>query len=238
MRTDGHNRLADTLKGIFGFRGGYSEAAGYLAEHGYNDGYIEMLRSARDAAKTKKSREEGSALIAQGLLFKGDLTAAAAEFEQVDMARLPRAIVSVFANNYMLCLFLLDKFSAAEDLYKEQNKYLLSENSLAMRRTIGIKEHIAKRYENAVTVFVKALAEDTGRGTLMIDICIVRSMIRLDMYDRAREIAEKSFSSYYGKGELTALVKKLEMKIQTGLRRDGLNSAKGGGKRGKGKKKR
>ena len=172
MRTDGHNRLADTLKGIFGFRGGYSEAAAYLAEHGYNEEYINMLRAAREQAKNKKSREEGSALIAQGLLFKGDLTEALAEFEQVDMDRLPRAIVSVFANNYMLCLFLLDKFSAAETLYKEQNKYLLSENSLAMRRTIGIKEHIARRYENAVTVFVKALAEDTGRGTLMIDICI------------------------------------------------------------------
>ena len=31
MRTDGHNKLADTLKGIFGFKGGYSEAAAYLA---------------------------------------------------------------------------------------------------------------------------------------------------------------------------------------------------------------
>ncbi|MBQ5329940.1 MAG: hypothetical protein J6F31_01675 [Oscillospiraceae bacterium] len=209
--------FSERIKGFLGLSGPYSEAASYLASHDYNDEYIEMLRAARENAKGKK-REEGTALIAQGLLFKGELKAAAEEFSACDPRKLPKSVGHIFVNNRILCLFLLDRFREADEVYREYNSLALGEKTVAMRRTIGIREHCAGRYENAVEIFVKALSAADRRHTVMVDLCLVRSMLRLDMYERAGEIAKKNFSAYYGKGELTALVKKAEMKIQTGAR--------------------
>lgn len=166
------------------------------------------------------------ALTAQGLLFRGQLRDALKAFEETDISKLNRSVGHVFVNNYIFCLFLLNKPERIRTIYEEQNKLALSEGSLFMRRTIGIKEYIEKRYENAVTVFVKLLSEPDPRCTLMADICIVRTMLKLDMKDRAAEIAELGFGRYSGKGDITAEVNRLRLAISSQGVKKGNNKKK------------
>lgn len=237
MKTNTNAKIAEKIKGFLGLAGNYAEAAAYLTEHGYDEEYIRMLREAADNAKTAAGREEGKALIAQGLMFRGQLTAALTEYEGVKVKSLKKELAHVFINNYILCLFLMGRKERINELYTEYNDIALAEDSIPMRRTIGIREHCAKRYENSVTVFVKALSAADPRSTLMIDICLVKSEIALDMYDRADELAKKHFSAYYGKGELTAVIKKLEMRIASGLTNSSKTASKGSSKGGKKRKK-
>lgn len=193
--------------------GHYSDSAVYLAEHGYNDEYMKMLADEHEKAKKISDKCEGQALIAQAYMFRGELKKALEEFDKTEIARLPKQLASVFVNNYIMCLFLLGRDSRIREIYLQYNKIALAENTLVMRRTIGIKEYIDKRYENAVTVFLKLLNEPDPRVTLMADICLVRAMLALDMNERANEIAELGFSRYNGRGDITAEVNRLKMKI-------------------------
>ncbi len=201
--------------------GHYSGSAVYLAEHGYNDKYLEMLASERESAKKKKDIEEGRALYAQALMYRGRLKESLEEYETTDIKRLPEQLNSVFVNNYILCLFLLNRFGRAKEIYSEYNSIALAENTLVMRRSVGINEHISKRYENAVTVFIKLLSEPDPRTTLMADICLVRSMLSLGMKDRAAEIAELGFGRYSAMGDITAEVNRLELKIRSKDKKSG-----------------
>ena len=206
--------LKDTIKGFLGLSGAYSKAVQYLAENGYDDRYIEILDECM-AGKGKKQTAEGMALKAQGLLFKGDLGKAAEVFASADVRAVPKDISSIFVNNYILCLFLMDKFTEARKIYEEYNDLALSGYSLQMRLSEWINEHINKRYENAVTVFVKLLPQPDPRATLMSDICIVKTFLRLDMKARAKEISDQYFARYNGKSELTGEINKLNAKINT-----------------------
>ena len=190
-----------------------------------------MLSAECETAGNPKEKAEGQALTAQGLLFRGKLRDALKAFEETDIERLPKTIGHVFVNNYILCLFLLGKPERIRTLYEEQNKFVLGDNSLVMRRTIGIKEYIEKRYENAVTVFIKLLSEPDPRCTLMADICIVKAMLKLDMKERAAEIAELGFGRYVGMGDITAEVNRLRLMINAAPRTSG-----NGGKNNKKKK--
>jgi len=207
--------IRDTVKGFLKMAGHYKDSAVYLAEHGYNDTYLEMLLSERETAKKKSELAEGQALYAQALMFMGRLKAAANEYENTDIDSLARHLNSVFVNNYILCMFLLNKGSKAHEIYEKYNAVALAENTLVMRRSVGINEYACRRYENAVTVFVKLLSEPDPRTTLMADICLVRAMLALDMTDRAREIAGMSFDRYSGMGDITAEVNKLRLKINS-----------------------
>ncbi|MBQ5332391.1 MAG: hypothetical protein J6K92_03910 [Oscillospiraceae bacterium] len=218
--------LKETVKGFLKMSGHYADSAVYLAEHGYNDEYLKMLAAECESAGSQKEKEEGKALTAQALLFMGRLRDALAAFEQTDITKLTKPVAHVFANNYILCLFLLEKPQRIREVYEEQNKHILSGNSLVMRRTIGIKEYIAKRYENAVTVFIKLLSEPDPRCTLMADICIVRTMLKLDMKERAAEIAELGFGRYIGMGDITAEVNRLRLMINAVPRKGGSGGKK------------
>lgn len=218
--------LRESVKGFLKMTGHYADSAAYLAEHGYNDEYMKMLASECESAGSPKEKAEGQALTAQGLLFKGNFRAALEAFEQTDTDKLPKLTAHVFANNYILCLFLLDKPQRIREVYEEHNKHILSENSLVMRRTIGIREYIGKRYENAVTVFIKLLSEPDPRCTLMADICIVKAMLKLDMKDRAAEIAELGFGRYVGMGDITAEADRLRFMIRAVPRKSGSGSKK------------
>lgn len=223
--------LKETVKGFLKMTGHYADSAMYLAEHGYNDEYMKMLSAECETAGNPKEKAEGQALTAQGMLFLGKLRDALDAFEQTDISRLPKTIGHVFVNNYILCLFLLGKPERIRTLYEEQNRLVLGENSLVMRRTVGIKEYIEKRYENAVTVFIKLLSEPDPRYTLMADICIVKTMLKLDMKERAAEIAELGFGRYTGMGDITAEVNRLRLMINAVPRTSG-----NGGKNNKKKK--
>lgn len=207
--------LKESVKGFLKMTGHFADSAVYLAEHGYDDEYMRLLGAERESAANPKEQAEGMALTAQGLMFRGQLRDALKAYEETDISKLSRSVGHVFVNNYIFCLFLLNKPERIRAIYEEQNKLALSEGSLFMRRTIGIKEYIEKRYENAVTVFVKLLSEPDPRCTLMADICIVRTMLKLDMKDRAAEIAELGFGRYSGKGDITAEVNRLRLAISS-----------------------
>lgn len=224
-------RLGEKIKGFLKMSGHYAGSATYLAEHGYNDEYMRLLSEECLAAKNDRDRAEGNALTAQALMYRGQLKDALASYESTEIRKLPSYLNSVFVNNYIMCLFILGKKERILDIYEEYNSIALADSSLVMRRTIGIKEYIDKRYENAVTVFIKLVAEPDPRVTLMADICLVKSMLALDMNERAKEIAQLGFSRYTGKGDITAEVKKLEMKISGNMRKSG-KSKKGGKKHG------
>ncbi len=211
--------LKESVKGFLKMTGHYADSAMYLAEHGYNEEYLKMLAAECESADKPKVKAEGQALTAQALLFSGKLRKALEAFEQTDVSKLSKEIAPVFANNYILCLFLLEKPQRLREVYEEHNRILLADNSLVMRRTIGIKEYIEKRYENAVTVFIKLLSEPDPRCTLMADICIVRAMLKLGMKDRASEIAELGFGRYSGKGDITAEVNRLKLLINAAPRK-------------------
>ena len=211
--------LKESVKGFLKMTGHYADSAMYLAEHGYNEEYLKMLAAECESADKPKVKAEGQALTAQALLFSGKLRKALEAFEQTDISKLSKEIAPVFANNYILCLFLLEKPQRLREVYEEHNRILLADNSLVMRRTIGIKEYIEKRYENAVTVFIKLRSEPDPRCTLMADICIVRAMLKLGMKERASEIAELGFNRYSGRGDITAEVNRLKLLINAAPRK-------------------
>ncbi|MBQ7990613.1 MAG: hypothetical protein IJ251_06155 [Oscillospiraceae bacterium] len=201
--------LKDSIKGFLKLSGTYAKAAEYLTSKGYNREYIDLLDELTASAK-KRDIPEGMALKAQGLLYMGELTEAAEVFAVTDIRHLPKEIASICVNNYIFCLFLLDRFRESADIYREYNDIALDGSSF-MKRSVGIMEHIGERYENAVTVFVKLISEPDPRNTLMADICLARSMLRLDMNDRVRELA-KGFDKYHGKAQITSLTEKMKMK--------------------------
>lgn len=207
--------LKDAIKGFLKMTGPYADSATFLAEHGYTDEYISLLASAREKAKRSRDIAEGQALYAQALMFRGELRGALGEYENTDIDRLPEAIKGVFVGNFILCLFLLDKPQKIKELLEGRNAEVFSGSSLIMRRNVGIREYVNRQYENAVTVFVKLAGMPDPRATLMADICLVKSMLKLDMYERAREIAELGFDRYRGKGELTAVVNRLRSEIDS-----------------------
>ncbi|MCM1524469.1 MAG: hypothetical protein NC120_08440 [Ruminococcus sp.] len=218
--------ILQSVKGFLKMSGHFAGSATYLAEHGYNDEYMNILKKEMENAERIKDRNEGQGLYAQALMFRGKLKEAEEIFAQTDISKLPRLMRSVFVNNYIMCLFLSDKHRQIKDIYREYNKEALSDGSLVMRRTVGIKEYIGKRYENAVTVFIKLVEEPDPRATLMADICLVKAMLALDMTDRAAEIAELGFSRYNGRGDITAEVNRLKMTIKSGGRKNKNNSKK------------
>lgn len=208
-------RMADRLKGFLKMTGPYSRSAAYLAEHGYTDEYIQMLMDDMSVVKKLPEIAEGQALLAQSYLFRGELVKSAELFEAVGIEQLPKHLNSVFVNNYVLCLFLLDRIGEIKKLYREYHNIALAENTLVMRRTVALNEYANREYENAVTVLVKLLDEPDPRATLMADICIVKTFLALDMKDRAREIAELGFSRYRAMGDITAIVNRLENGINS-----------------------
>lgn len=207
--------IKDSIKGFLKMTGHYAGSAVFLAENGYCEKYIEMLRGELETAKKAADIAQGQALLAQGLMFKGEVKRSLEEYERVDIDRLGRAEGSAFVGNYALCLFLLDRPMRIRQLLIDRNREAFSGNTLIMRRTVGIREYIEKRYENAVTVFFKLLSEPDPRVTLMADICLVKTMLKLDMRERAREIAELGFDRYRGMGEITTEVGRLRVAINS-----------------------
>lgn len=218
-------RIKEKLKGFLKMTGHYADSAMYLAEHGYDDEYMKRLEEEIVTAKNDKERAEGTGLKAQALMFRGELEKALSEYDRTEIKKLPKHMNSVFVNNYIMCLFLLKKFSRVNEIYVEYNAIALAENTLVMRRTMGIREFIGKRFENAVTIFIKLVEEPDPRVTLMADICLVKSMLALDMNERAKEIADLGFSRYSGKGDITREVNKLTMQINK-HGRSGKNTSK------------
>jgi len=194
----------------------YKESVKVLADEGYTDKYLSVLKNELAAAKGSKPLAEGKSYLANAYLFRGELAKAYETFQTADLKKLNDIIAAILINNMIFCLFVQDKLKQADELFMEHNSIVLHEHTALMRRSLAIHEHINKRYENAVTILIKMNDVPDPRNNLYLDICLIKSMLRLDMYERAAEFSG-NLDSYKDKGELWEEVLKLKKEIFSGL---------------------
>lgn len=89
---------------------------------------------------------------------------------------------------------------------------MLKDKSDGMKRTLALHECMNGRYENAVTVLAKLMESECR----FLDLCIVKTVLKLDMYERAMELSA-DFGKYDGREELEFEAKKLKKKIFDGI---------------------
>lgn len=193
---------------LFKKRCGFRKSLELLGKVGFTDEYAEMLKTEIAEAKRPKDIARGKSFLANALLILGRLTDAYAAFEEIDLNKLERHLQGNLISNMIFCKFVQDDFKAADYLYKEYNAIVLGESTDAMKRSLAIHEHISGRYENTVEILVKML----GSECRFLDICMVKALLRLDMYERAREFAV-GFERYESCGELSTEVEKLRNKL-------------------------
>lgn len=179
-----------------------------LAKNGFTDEYAEMLKSEIAEAERPKDIAKGKSFLANALLILGKLTEAYAEFESIDMKKLERYLQGNLVSNMIFCKFVQDDFKTADFLYKEYNEVVLGEPTSAMKRSLAIHEHISGRYENSVEIYVKMMGSDCR----FLDICMVKALLRLDLFERAKEFT-MGFERYENCNELGIETAKLQKKI-------------------------
>lgn len=197
---------------IFKKRTRFREAAEILASEGFTENYIAELKKGLETAEHRSDIALGKNYLINALIIRGHLTEACRLFEDIELKRLDKSLHGNLISNIIFCKFVRNDFKAADELYKTYNAAVLGEHSEAMKRSLAIHEHINGRYENSVEIIVK-MGDSQCR---FIDICIVKSLLRLDMYERAEEFA-RDFDKYNDCDELTVEVKKLKKKIREKL---------------------
>ncbi len=194
---------------IFKKRTGFTEAAKVLADEGFTDNYIDVLKRSLEKAERAQDIARGKSYLANALLIRGRLTEAYETFREIDLKKLEPHLRGTLISNMIFCNFVRDDFKTAEELYQTYNEMVLGEHTEIMKRSLAIHEHIKGRYENAVEIIAK-MGDSQCR---FIDICMVKSLMRLDMYERAKEFS-KNFESYKDCNELSEETAKLKKKIQ------------------------
>ena len=190
----------------------FSRALEVLGKEGFTENYAEALKAELAEAERPKDIAKGKSFLANALLILGNLTEAYTVFEEIDMKKLESHLRGNLVSNMIFCKFVRDDFAAAEELYKKYNAEVLDEHGEAMKRSLGIHQHIQGRYEVAVEIFIKMI----DGNCRFLDICMVKTLLRLNMYERANEFAA-GFERYKDCGELGDEVKKLQKKISAGL---------------------
>ena len=194
---------------IFKKRTNFPEAAEVLAAEGFTDNYIDVLKKELEKAEHKQDIARGKSFLANALLLRGRLTEAYTVFEEIDLKNLERHLQGNLISNMIFCKFVQNDFKTAEELYQTYNAAVLGERSEAMKRSLAIHEHISGRYENTVEIIAK-MGDSPCR---FIDICMVKAMLRLDMFSQAEDFAMK-FDAYKDCSELSKEVAKLKKKIR------------------------
>lgn len=192
----------------------FSRSLEILGKEGFTESYTESLKAELAEAERPQDIARGKSFLANGLLILGRLTEAYGVFREIDMNKLERHLRGNLVGNMIFCEFVRDDFAAAEELYRQYNAEVLGESSEVMKRSLAIHQHINGRYEVAVEIYVKMLEGECR----FLDICLVKSMLRLEMYERAKEFAA-SFERYKGCGELGEETEKLCKKISAGLQK-------------------
>ncbi|MBQ8827466.1 MAG: hypothetical protein IJ007_10270 [Oscillospiraceae bacterium] len=192
-------------------RSPFRESGAILSEEGFSDRYIEKLRQETAGLKNKTEIAQGENFIVNALILRGRLTEAYDEFrrcEEEDVwKKLDRNLYPNLLQNVIFSLFIRDKFKEAERIYKDYNEFVLKDKSDGMMRTLALHECMNERYENAVTVLAKLMDSECR----FLDLCIVKTVLKLDMYDRAMELSA-DFGKYDGRYELESEAKKLKKK--------------------------
>lgn len=202
---------------LFGARKNpFAASAEILAAEGFTDKYISALESDCTALKKPRDIVLGRSYLVNALVMRGRLSEAYESFcearEKLPLKKLEPVLMQNMLHNVIFSLFIRDKFKEADELYSFYNAEVLSEPTSTMKRTLAIHECMNERYENAVTVLAKLLDSECK----FLDLCIVKTLLKLDMFERAGELS-CGFDKYNGCGELEAEANKLKKKIQSGM---------------------
>ncbi len=190
----------------------FEVSAKTLAEKGFCDEYIDALKDDISNALKPRDINKGKSYLCNALIICGRLNEAYDVFNEVDLNTLDSILAPNLVQNIIFSLFVQDKLSAADELYYKHNRLVLHDHTDSMRRTLAIHEHIQGRYENSITILAKMLDSDCR----FLDICIIKSMVKLDMYESASEIGS-SLNAYDGLHELGNQSMKLKRKILNAL---------------------
>ncbi|MBP1560591.1 MAG: hypothetical protein J6C96_05025 [Oscillospiraceae bacterium] len=191
---------------------GFEKSLAVLGEKGFCEEYAEQLNRELGEAVRKQDIARGKSMLANALLILGRLSEAYAVFEDTEIKDLERALQGNLVGNMIFCKFVQDDFKTADELYRTYNAAVLGERSDVMKRSLAIHEHISGRYENSVEIIAKMLDSECR----FLDICMVKSMLRLDMFERAAEFAA-GFDRYKDCAQLSDEVSKLKSKVMGGL---------------------
>ena len=167
--------------GLFKKKCDFGKSLAILAKQGFSDEYADMLKTEIGTAERPKDIAKGKSFLANALLILGRLREAFDLFEEIDMKRLEWHLRGNLVSNMIFCKFVQDDFRTAEQLYKDYNDVVLGEPSDAMKRSLAIHEHINGRYEVSVEIYVKMMDSECR----FLDICMVKSLLRLDMFEQA-----------------------------------------------------
>lgn len=190
----------------------FTKALSILGESGFTREYTEMLKTELNEAERPEDIAKGKSFLVNALIIQGDLTEAYQVFEEINMKKLDNMLHGNLVSNVIFSLFVQDKFRLAEELYKKYNAAVLNEHSDASKRSLAIHQHINGNYEAAIEILINMMESECR----FLDICMVKAMLRLDMYERAADFT-KFFERYENCNELTKEIHKLKNKIFDGL---------------------
>ncbi len=190
----------------------FEKALSILSKSGFTHEYTEMLKAELEEAERPQDIAKGKSFLANALLIQGDLNEAYQTFNEINLKKLDSNLHGNLISNMIFCLYVQNKFKDAEELYQKYNSAVLNEHSDTSRRSLAIHQHILGNYEAAIEILANMLDSECR----FLDICMVKSMLRLDMYERAAEFT-KFFNRYESCGELTKEIHKLKNKVFDGL---------------------
>ncbi len=179
-----------------------------LSEKGFTREYADSLRSELAGAEREKDIAKGKSFLANALLIIGNMNEAYSVFESIDMKKLEPRLRGNLVSSMVFLKFAQNDFKTADELYKTYNAEILGEHSDASKRSLAIHLHINGRYETAVEIYAKMMDSQCR----FLDICLVKAMLRLDMYERAAELSP-CLERYKDCGELGKETEKLRKKI-------------------------
>ena len=190
----------------------FEKALTILNESGFTREYTEMLKSELSEAERPQDIAKGKSFLVNALIIQGDLSEAYQVFEGINLKKLDASLHGNLVSNVIFCLYVQNKFKAADELYIKYNAAVLNERSDASRRSLAIHQHIKGNYEAAIEILLNMMEGECR----FLDICMVKAMLRLDMYERAADFT-KFFDRYENKNELTKEIHKLKNKVFEGL---------------------
>lgn len=190
----------------------FVKALSILGESGFTREYTEMLRTELAEAERPQDIAKGKSFLVNALIIQGDLTEAYQIFEEINLKKLASNLHGNLISNVFFSLFVQNKFKDADELYKKYNVAVLGEHSDASKRSLAIHQHINGNYEVAIEILLNMMESECR----FLDICMVKAMLRLDMYERAADFT-KFFERYENCNELTKEIHKLKNKVFDGL---------------------
>lgn len=199
-----------------------------LQKEGYTDEYMEGMKEeiAKAERRMKLRDAEGyKAMYGFARLFRGELDEAYECLKNIKMPLLRKPMRSKYINNLIAVCFFLEKYDEVTELYTEHEKLIISDPGALMRRSLGMREYARERYENAVTIFIKLMELESKSDSLFSDLCLMKTMMQLDMYESSRPFL-KFLERYKGLKQLNEIASEVQRKALAGLHNPQKNQKK------------